>query len=56
MEHKEKKPEAMMIDDKFSMALKAIQVAQHQVKAGQEVNLTNLLDDVKRSIHPISYT
>ncbi len=39
----------MMIDNKFAIALKAIETAQHQVKAGHEVNLTHLLEEVKKS-------
>jgi hypothetical protein len=49
MDSKDKNTEAKMIDNKFSIALKAIETAQHLVKAGQEVNLSSLLDEVKKS-------
>lgn len=49
MENKQKPSEATMIDNKFTIALKAIETAQHQVRAGQDVNLSVLLDEVKKS-------
>ena len=40
----------MLIDNKFIIALKAIETAQHEVKAGHEVNLSHILDEVKKSL------
>lgn len=56
MDNVNKQPEKMMIDNKFTIALKAIETAQHQVKSGHEVNLTHLLDEVKKTQQPITYT
>lgn len=49
MENTPKHTEKTMIDNKFTIALKAIETAQHQVKAGHEVNLAHLLEEVKKS-------
>ena len=56
MEKKTENTEKTMIDNKFSIALRAIETAQHQVRAGQEVNLTQLLDEVKKTTTQISYS
>lgn len=50
METSKQKVEETNMDTKFAIALKAIETAQHQVKSGQDVNLSHLLDEVRKSV------
>ncbi len=54
MEIKEKITEPTNLDNKFSIALKAIDTAQHQIRAGHEINTTTLLEEVKKQTPSVS--
>lgn len=56
MDKFKQKVEETVMDNKFTIALKAIETAQHQVKSGQDINLSHLLEEVRKSVAPISYS
>ncbi len=50
MDKKENTVEVRIMDNKFTLALKAIQTAQHQVKSGHEVNVSHVLEEVRKNL------